>query len=276
MNGRYNAFSCSSFRRQRNRWWLANRIRLFRAKKNPKIVFVRVVCRLDWSAYDVSSRRFREHLLAIYRSPNPIECTLQMVTHEMINEHGNVGTLVSPSPVFGPLSTQVADESSTPCMKITGWPPAVAIRCNSRIYPSSVVTWCVSWRYPYLAISWVCDAIYNVTHHWMKIKWHNKNEMNKRKKLFPWLTVDNDTSSVKSASADSNHVTLIAPKRRKHRNNIAFNDRIASNILTEQLNRTERKEIFQFARCWIIMSKILFVYEYYCNLCMHRPVLMIK
>lgn len=66
--------------------------------------------------------------------------------------------------------------------------------------------------------------------------------MNNRKELFLRLTVDNDMSLVESASADSNHVTLIAPKRRKHRKNITFNDRITSSILTEQPNRTDERE----------------------------------
>lgn len=42
---------------------------------------------------------------------------------------------VLPNECFGPNMIQVADESSKPCIKITGCLPGLAIRCTSKIYP---------------------------------------------------------------------------------------------------------------------------------------------
>lgn len=66
-----------------------------------------------------------------------------------------------PSDRFGPVRIHVADESSIPCIKITGCFPGLAIRCVSKMYPSSVTILCTSDGYPYALISSGCSVKIN-------------------------------------------------------------------------------------------------------------------
>lgn len=65
----------------------------------------------------------------------------------------NFGQYVLPNDCFGPVIIHAIDESSVPCIKITGCFPGLAIRCASKMYPSSVTMLCTSDGYPYALMS---------------------------------------------------------------------------------------------------------------------------